>query len=54
MDSRPNAGQGNSMSLVALNTKQAKASFLPSIEAIEDVDESLKRFAGYMGECFEI
>lgn len=54
MDSRPNAGQANSMSLVALNAKQAKANFLPSIEAIEDVDESLKRFAGYMGECFEI
>jgi len=54
MDSMPKGGQPQSMSLVAVNTKQAKVNFLPGIDSVEDVDESLKRFAGYMGECFEI
>lgn len=52
MDSFDSGGQD--MALVAVNSKQAKVKFLPGVDAIEDVDESLKRFAGYMGECFEI
>lgn len=55
MDSIPNGGNATNMSLVPVNNpKQAKVNFLPGIDAIEDVDESLKRFAGYMGECFQI
>jgi len=55
MDSGSNGRNPTNMSLVAVNPgKQAKVNFLPGLDSVDDVDESLKRFAGYMGECFEI